>query len=621
MIKLLRKIGHYITAALTGKFDEVADPKVQLEQAIQEAQDQHRRLKEQAANVIANQKQTEMRLNRAMDELQKVNSSPRQAVMMADEAVKSGDTAKSAEYEKAAEAFAGRLIGIEKEVESLKSLSLQSTQAADQGQGRSQLQRLGAAEEAERAPEAPQPARPGEDAGADEQGDGLADRRPSARTSPRSKRCETRSSSATRVRSAPSELQGQTGRVAHARGRAGVDGHRGAGPPRRRSARSSGSATAAPERTESPRPATTEGTAELLATGSTTRSSRWTTSWGDIGGRSAVCRPAPLLDDARTSGATRPLANTRPSVSGDLDGVARRRTPRRTSTTPAGSSDVPRSMSARRAPSSTTTCRTRRRRTRSRACGPAAAGRAAARRCRRPARPATAAASTPGRSAAAITARTPDHAAIRAAASFDAMPPLPRSDAGPPAAASSAWSTSTISSMSDASVVEPRVGGEHAGGVGEQHEQVGVDEVGDERGEPVVVAEADLVVGHRVVLVDDRHDAELEQPHQRLPGVQVLLAVDEVERRQQHLAADQAVARRACRRSTRMSRLWPTAATACSVARSVGRGPCKPRAGRPAAIAPDVTMTTRSPSAAQAPPPRRTACSIAAASIVTVRRR
>jgi phage shock protein A len=132
MIKLLRRIGRYITAALGGKFDEVADPKVQLEQAIQEAQDQHRRLKEQAANVIANQKQTEMRLNRAMDELQKVNASTRQAVMMADEATKRGDTAKAAEYEKAAEAFAGRLVGVEKEVESLKQLSLQSTQAADQ---------------------------------------------------------------------------------------------------------------------------------------------------------------------------------------------------------------------------------------------------------------------------------------------------------------------------------------------------------------------------------------------------------------------------------------------------------------------------------------------------------
>src|SRR5918996_969714 len=95
MVRLLRRIGRYITAALTGKFNEVADPKVQLEQAIMEAQDQHRRLKEQAANVIANQKQTEMRLNRAMEELEK-------------------------------------LIASEKEVEGLKTLSLQTAQASDQ---------------------------------------------------------------------------------------------------------------------------------------------------------------------------------------------------------------------------------------------------------------------------------------------------------------------------------------------------------------------------------------------------------------------------------------------------------------------------------------------------------
>ena len=135
MIKLLRRIGHYITAALGGKFDEIADPKVQLEQAIQEAQDQHRRLKEQAANVIANQKQTEMRLNRAMEELEKQNTSARQAVLMADEASKSGDQDKATEYTRAAEAFANRLVATEKEVESLKQLHLQSAQAAEAAKG------------------------------------------------------------------------------------------------------------------------------------------------------------------------------------------------------------------------------------------------------------------------------------------------------------------------------------------------------------------------------------------------------------------------------------------------------------------------------------------------------
>src|SRR5438270_2441310 len=132
MIKLIRRAWRYMTASLTGKFNEAADAKVQLEQAIGEAQEQHRRLMEQAANVIANQKQTEIRLNRSMEELEKVNGSARQALMMADDATKRGDTAKAAQYNQAAEAFANRLIAVEKEVESLKTLSLQSAQAADQ---------------------------------------------------------------------------------------------------------------------------------------------------------------------------------------------------------------------------------------------------------------------------------------------------------------------------------------------------------------------------------------------------------------------------------------------------------------------------------------------------------
>ena len=66
MIKLFRRWWGYLNAKLTGKFNEMADPTVQLEQALREAQDQHRRLKEQAANVIASQKQAELRLNKRM---------------------------------------------------------------------------------------------------------------------------------------------------------------------------------------------------------------------------------------------------------------------------------------------------------------------------------------------------------------------------------------------------------------------------------------------------------------------------------------------------------------------------------------------------------------------------
>jgi phage shock protein A len=132
MFKLARRTWAYLTALLTGKFNEKADPKVQLEQALLEAQEQHRRLKEQAANVIANQKQAELQLNRKSEELDKMNSSARQAILMADDATKKGDPAKATEYTRAAESFANRLIALESEVEGLKALSLQSAAASDQ---------------------------------------------------------------------------------------------------------------------------------------------------------------------------------------------------------------------------------------------------------------------------------------------------------------------------------------------------------------------------------------------------------------------------------------------------------------------------------------------------------
>ncbi len=132
MIKFLRRWWKYTVARMSGSFNENADPKVQLEQAIAEAHEQHKRLTQQAANVIANQKQTEMRLNRVMEELEKVSNNARQAVLMADQATKSGDSAKAAEYTQAAESFANRMINLEAEVEDLKSLHFQASEAADQ---------------------------------------------------------------------------------------------------------------------------------------------------------------------------------------------------------------------------------------------------------------------------------------------------------------------------------------------------------------------------------------------------------------------------------------------------------------------------------------------------------
>lgn len=149
MGKLLRRMWRYMTAALGGRFEEAADPKIQIEQAIAEAQDQHKRLRETAANVIANQKKAEMDLERAMVELEKLNATTQQALIMASEAEAAGDAARTAELTRTAEAFANQLIAKEEDVESLKSMVLSSAQASEQAknavaQNAAQLQkRLG----------------------------------------------------------------------------------------------------------------------------------------------------------------------------------------------------------------------------------------------------------------------------------------------------------------------------------------------------------------------------------------------------------------------------------------------------------------------------------------------
>ena len=125
-----------LTSMFGGRFggdsDDKDDPKVQLEQAIVEAQHQHKRLKDQAASVIANQKQAEIRLNTKLGELEKLNRTTRQALIMAADADQSGDAAVAAEYDHAAETIADKLISVEGDVESLKTMVLESTQATDQ---------------------------------------------------------------------------------------------------------------------------------------------------------------------------------------------------------------------------------------------------------------------------------------------------------------------------------------------------------------------------------------------------------------------------------------------------------------------------------------------------------
>jgi phage shock protein A len=132
MFSALKRWWRYMAARLDKGLDDRADLAVQLEQAMAEAQDQHRRLREQAANVIANQKQLELRLTRNLEDYERVAANTRQAVLMAEGARTAGDDEKATEYAHVAESFANRMIALEAEVDEDKQLALQAAQTAEQ---------------------------------------------------------------------------------------------------------------------------------------------------------------------------------------------------------------------------------------------------------------------------------------------------------------------------------------------------------------------------------------------------------------------------------------------------------------------------------------------------------
>jgi phage shock protein A len=122
----------YATAWFGAKVDEKADPRIQIEQAIQEAQRQHQALTQQAAAVIGNQRQLEMQLDRQLNSVENLQAQTRQALVVADQARADGDAEKAARFEKSAQALANQLVSAEAATEDLKKLHDQALQAAGQ---------------------------------------------------------------------------------------------------------------------------------------------------------------------------------------------------------------------------------------------------------------------------------------------------------------------------------------------------------------------------------------------------------------------------------------------------------------------------------------------------------
>src|SRR6266571_5223713 len=128
MGRLLRRAWRYLVAALSGRLDELADPKVQIEQA----KEQHALLSQQAAAVIGNERELQLKLTRSLEDTEKLQANARQALLLAEAAGKAGDSQKAAAYEDSAKAFATRLVAAEAAMKDLHAMHDRAAQASAQ---------------------------------------------------------------------------------------------------------------------------------------------------------------------------------------------------------------------------------------------------------------------------------------------------------------------------------------------------------------------------------------------------------------------------------------------------------------------------------------------------------
>ncbi len=136
------KLWRYLTASANAQIDQRADPKIQIAQAIEAEQQRHQSLANQAAAVLGNQRQLEMRLNRQLGEVEKLQASARQALLLSDQSRGRSDVAKAGEYEQAAQAFATQLVAAEQAMEDLKRSHDEALQAAEQARGAVEQSRM-----------------------------------------------------------------------------------------------------------------------------------------------------------------------------------------------------------------------------------------------------------------------------------------------------------------------------------------------------------------------------------------------------------------------------------------------------------------------------------------------
>ncbi|MBV7294311.1 PspA/IM30 family protein [Corynebacterium sp. TAE3-ERU12] len=124
----------YLMSSFDKSIEDNADPKVQIHQAAEAAREQHRQIQQQAATIIGNRNQLEIRMSKLGEQRDTLGANARAALKQAEKARADGDENRAQELESTAEGIATQLVTVEQELENTAEAHQRASRAAEDAQ-------------------------------------------------------------------------------------------------------------------------------------------------------------------------------------------------------------------------------------------------------------------------------------------------------------------------------------------------------------------------------------------------------------------------------------------------------------------------------------------------------
>jgi len=128
----MARLWGYIKAWFSKKSEDVKDPEIEIEQAITEARDRDRELRNQAARVVAHRMRTAAELEDAGEEAAKSRELAKQALLKADAATTAGNADEAARWTQAAQTIAMKIQASDSNVATLTAQLTSAEAQAEQ---------------------------------------------------------------------------------------------------------------------------------------------------------------------------------------------------------------------------------------------------------------------------------------------------------------------------------------------------------------------------------------------------------------------------------------------------------------------------------------------------------